>query len=97
MKFPGDNKLTFTNDAIQALLKAHASAIFGDRDARITKIKVISYPEGLEVAFTTDPDPSIPVPESDHFPEALRLPGHRPDRESPRPVPANIADDDHPF
>ncbi len=63
MKFPGDNKLTFTNNAIRELLKAHASAIFGDPDARITNIKTISYPEGLEVTFTTDPDPTdAPVP-----------------------------------
>lgn len=88
MKFPGDNKLTFTNNAIRELLKAHASAIFGDPDARITNIKTISYPEGLEVTFTTDPDPAnvVRAPRSRMTPE-------------PMPVPDVLprADDDNPF
>lgn len=88
MKFPGDNKLTFTNNAIRELLKTNASAIFGDSDARITNIKTISYPEGLEVTFTTDPDPSdIPrAPRTRALPEPLPPPDSLP-----------RADDDHPF
>ena len=88
MKFPGDNKLTFTNNAIRELLKAHASAIFGDPDARITNIKTISYPEGLEVTFTTDPDPAdAPVPRAPR----MRVPA------DPAPESMQSADDDHPF
>lgn len=92
MKFPGDNKLTFTNNDIRELLKAHASAIFGDPDARITNIKTISYPEGLEVTFTTDPDPAdAPVPRPSRT-RALAEPA----LETPPSAPPR-ADDDQPF
>ncbi len=57
MKFPGTNKITFTESAIRELLKSQATSIFGDPSARITDIKTTSYPAGLEVSFTTDPDP----------------------------------------
>lgn len=60
MKFPGDNEITLTEDAIRELLKAQAPALFGDDDARITRITTKSYPAGLVVTFTTDPE--IPPP-----------------------------------
>lgn len=88
MKFPGDNKITFTESAIRELLKEHAPTIFGDPAARITNIKTTSYPPGLEVTFTTDADPlAEPVPEAP--PRRRSLPEAAPSL--PR------ADDDHPF
>lgn len=60
MKFPGDNEITLTEEAIRELLKAQAPTLFGDDDARITKITTKSWPAGLVVTFTTDPVPLPP-------------------------------------
>lgn len=88
MKFPGDNKITFTESAIRELLKEHAPTIFGDPGARITNIKTTSYTPGLEVTFTTDADPTAdPLPEPP--PRVRELKPYTP------PMPR--ADDDHPF
>jgi len=84
MKFPGDNKLTFTNNAIRELLRAHASAIFGDPDARITNIKTISYPEGLEVTFTTDTE-EPPIPQVQTPPAAVEAAPSLPRADCDRP------------
>lgn len=88
MKFPGDNEITLTENAIRELLKAQAPALFGDDDARITKIAMKSYPPGLVVTFTTDPDPTevVGAPRSHTTPEPLPVPDALP-----------RADDDTPF
>lgn len=83
MKFPGDNTITLGDEAVHEMLKAHAPAMFGSADARITKLSTTGYPPKLEIHFTTDPLPApfILVPPSPPLvAEAL-----------PR------ADDDHPF
>ena len=88
MKFPGDNEITLTENAIRELLKAQAPALFGDDDARITKITTKSYPAGLVVTFTTDPDPAKAAiaPRSRMTPEPLPAPDVLP-----------RSDDDGPF
>ncbi len=93
MKFPGENEITLTEEAIRQLLKAQAPALFGDEDARITKIATKSWPSGLVVTFTTDPDPAavIPVPRSSR---THALPESAPE---PMPSASPRADDDHPF
>ena len=56
MKFPGDNEIHLTEGAIHELLKSQAPVLFGDPDARITKIATKSWPTGLVVTYTTDPE-----------------------------------------
>lgn len=93
MKFPGDNEITLTEDAIRELLKAQAPALFGDESARITKIATKSWPAGLVVTFTTDPDPTnAPVPRLSR----TRTPVPDPAPETP-PSAGQRVDDDHPF
>lgn len=95
MKFPGDNKITFTESAIRELLKEHAPTIFGDPSARITNIKTTSYPPGLEMTFTTDIDPTAePAPPPP--PRRLdRAPRDTTEAATPRPI--GDVDDDHLF
>jgi hypothetical protein len=88
MKFPGDNEITLTENAIRELLKAQAPALFGDDDARITKITTKTYPAGLVVTFTTDPE----VPPA---PPRVREP--RPSVEAAPMLPRVDGDDGHPF
>ena len=59
MKFPGTNTVTLTANAVKELLMDQAPTIFGDPQARIVKIKSTPYGDGLEVTFTTDPEPTI--------------------------------------
>jgi hypothetical protein len=62
MKFPGNNTLSLEDGAVQEMFRKYAPAIFGDADARITKIATTGYPARLEITFTTDPDPMAAPP-----------------------------------
>lgn len=64
MKFPGNNVVKLTEAAVRELLKAHAPTLFGDPEARITKIETNGYDNCLEIHYTTDPDPALALAES---------------------------------
>ncbi len=54
MKFPGNNTVTLTQEAVRELLKEHAPTLFGNDAARITKIETKGYDNTLVISFTTD-------------------------------------------
>jgi hypothetical protein len=82
MKFPGENSLKISHEAVQVMLERHIAELIQESGCRVTRVRQEGYPPHLVVDFTTDPEEvEHPIPE----PAPITPPN------------AADVDDDHPF